>query len=77
MDWTSIIVAGFALVGTFGGSVLGIRQSNKVVELRINALEKKMDEHNGWVKKAIAMEQSIKSCCYRLDELEDALPRGK
>ena len=46
MDWTTILVAILALCGTAIGSVAGVKQANKVVELRISNLEKKMDKHN-------------------------------
>jgi len=76
MDWTTIIVAVIAFAGTFGGSLAGIRQSNKVVEIRLYELEKKVDKHNNIVERMAAVERDIKSNCRRLDELEDVLPRA-
>ncbi|NLB54807.1 MAG: hypothetical protein GX811_03415 [Lentisphaerae bacterium] len=75
MDWSGIIVAVIALVGTFTGSALGIRQSNKVVNLRIDNLEKKMDKHNDLVERMAIAEKDIKSTCERVKDLEKALPR--
>jgi len=77
MDWTTIIVAVIAFAGTFGGSLAGIRQSNKVVEIRLGTLEKKMEKHNSFMERMAGAERDIKSCCRRLDEIEDVLPRGK
>ena len=77
MDWTSVAVAGVALIGTTIGSMAGIRQSNRVVELRLCELEKKVDKHNNIVERMAVVERDIKSNCHRLDELEDVLPRGK
>ena len=75
MDWTTILVAILALCGTAIGSVAGVKQANKVVDLRINNLEKKMDKHNCLIERMIVAERDIKSICHRIDDLEDVLPR--
>lgn len=82
MDWTSIVVAVLALVGTFAGSALGIRQSNKIVELRLNTLdekvdnvEDKVDKFNNLCERVAVVENSLKAAHHRLDGLEGALPR--
>lgn len=75
MESTSMVVAALSLLGTFGGSLLGIRESNKIVELRLNDLEKKVDKHNNVVERMAIAERDIKSNCRRIDELEDVLPR--
>lgn len=75
MEPTSIVVAALSLLGTFGGSLLGIRESNKIVELRLNDLEKKVDKHNNVVERMAIAERDIKSNGRRIDELEDVLPR--
>ena len=76
MEPTSIVVAVLSLLGTFGGSLLGIRESNKIVELRLNDLEKKVDKHNNVVERVAIAERDIKSNCRRINELEDVLPRA-
>lgn len=75
MDWTSVSVALLALLGTLGGSALGIRQSNKIVELRIINLEKKMDKHNNVIERMQIVESELRANGRRLDELEDVHPR--
>lgn len=82
MDWTSIIIAVIALIGTFSGSALGIRQSNKVMDVRLSGLEKnleglekKVDKHNDLIERVAKAEQDIKSHGCRLDDLEEVLPR--
>lgn len=75
MEPTSIAVAALSLLGTFGGSLLGIRESNKIVELRLNDLEKKVDKHNNVLERMAIAERDIKSNCRRIDELEDVLPK--
>lgn len=59
MDWTSIIVAGIAFAGTFGGSVAGIRASNRLVEHRLGELEKKVDKHNNLVERVTKVETRL------------------
>lgn len=44
MDWTAIIVAVFALVGTLGGCYMGIKEANKLMTHRIIELEKWVDK---------------------------------
>ena len=75
MDWTSVIVAAIALLGTFSGSVLGIRQANKVTELRISSLEKKMDKHNSLMERMAISERDIDNACRRLDSVEKIVYR--
>lgn len=75
MDWTTILVAILALCGTAIGSVAGVKQANKVVDLRINNLEKKMDKHNCLIERMTTAERDIKIICHRIDDLEDVLPR--
>lgn len=43
---------------------------------RISALEKKMDKHNCLMERMGVAENSLKMVHHRLDDLEDALPRG-
>lgn len=63
MDWSSIIVAGLALLGTLGGSYSGILASNRLVNHRLRELEKKVDKHNNLLERMTKVE-------VRLDELE-------
>ena len=41
-----IVVAFLSLVGTLGGSFLGVLASNKLINYRIQQLEKKVEKHN-------------------------------
>ncbi|MEG1537344.1 MAG: hypothetical protein RR387_03565 [Clostridiales bacterium] len=77
MDWTSIIVGVLACLGTFGGSLAGVRASNRLVNHRISELEKKMDKHNGLIEKVYGLEaktevfeEQIKVANHRLGDLE-------
>ena len=44
-----IVVALLSLVGTLGGSFLGVLASNKLINYRIQQLEKKVEKHNNLV----------------------------
>lgn len=63
LNWTSVAVALIAFAGTFAGSVAGIRASNRLVEHRLEQLEKKVDKHNNLVERMTRVET-------RLDDLE-------
>ena len=67
---TEIIVAILALIGTWGGSWLGVRQSNKLVNYRIDRLEKKVDKHNHVVERVTKLEESVKLTNYKISEIK-------
>lgn len=70
MDWTTIIVAALALIGTLAGSWLGVRESNRLVNFRLGELEAKVMKHNNLVERMASVEASAKSAHHRIDELE-------
>lgn len=77
MDWTTIVVAVIAFLGTLFGSLMGIRESNKVVELRLERLEKKVELHNNLVERMAKVEMHMSVCeekfkvsNHRIDDLE-------
>lgn len=73
VDWSNIIVAIIALLGTFIGSFSGI----KLMSYRIEQLEKKVEKHNNLVErmykieeKTELQEEKIKVANHRIDDLE-------
>ena len=66
MDWTSIICAGVALLGTAIGSYSGLR----LTSYRVEQLEKKVDKHNRFAERVPIMEEQIKVINHRLSDLE-------
>lgn len=73
----TIIVAILSLVGTLGGSLIGILTANKLTNYRIEQLEKKVEKHNNVIervynleKNEAVMEEEIKVANHRLDDLE-------
>ncbi len=65
----TIIIGLLSLIGTLGGSWMGVRQSNKLVNYRIDRLEDKVTKHNNLVERMTVVEQSTKSAHHRIDEL--------
>ncbi len=74
MDYTTIIVAAIAFCGTAVGSIAGIRASNKLVEHRLDRLEKKVDLHNNAVERIAKLEERCKSNSHRIEDLEKQIP---
>ncbi len=70
MDWEIF----FSFLGSAVGCLGGILASQKLMNYRIEQLEKKVDKHNNLVERMAAAERDIKSAHRRID----ALPwRGK
>ena len=56
MDWTTLAVAGMSLVGTLAGTFGGILVSSKLVNYRIEHLEKKQDQVNNVIERTYKLE---------------------
>ena len=68
-----VIVALLALGGTLVGSFSGILVSNKLVNFRLQQLEKKVDKHNCLVERMTLVEEKIKVANHRIEDLEEAV----
>ncbi len=73
----TVIVAILSLVGTLGGSLLGILTANKLTNYRLEQLEKKVDKHNSVIERVYMLEkheavidEEIKVANHRIDDLE-------
>ena len=66
MNWTDIVVALMALVGTGIGSFSGFQ----LTSYRVEQLEKKVDKHNQFAERLPVLEEKIKVMNHRLDDLE-------
>lgn len=55
----TILIALLSLCGTLGGSMLGVLASNKLVNYRIEQLEKKVDKHNNLIDRMYKCEEDI------------------
>lgn len=74
----AIIAALLALVGTTIGTFGGILTSNKLVNYRIQELEKKVEKHNNVIERVYKLEQAdaveeeeIKVINHRIADLEN------
>ena len=80
---SEIIVAALSLIGTLGGSIIGILTSNKLTTYRIEQLEKKQDKHNSLIERVYEIEQhnavvdeEIKVANHRISDLEQFAQGG-
>lgn len=72
-----VLIALLALVGTLVGSGSGILISNKLVNYRIEQLEKKIDKYSDSQEeikeRLVIVEQSTKSAHHRIDDVVSQL----
>lgn len=78
---TEILVALLALVGTLVGSGSGIMISNKLVNYRIEQLEKKVDKYaerdDEVIRTQAVMKRDLETAFIRIDELRDEVNKIK
>ena len=71
MDWSSIIVASLALIGTLAGSYFSHSRTVTLVEYRLKQLEEKQDKHNNVLQRMALAEKDIKNIYYQIDEIKE------
>ncbi len=69
----TILVAIISAVVSLVGTAIGAYSGAKLTAYRMQMLEKKVDEHNGFARRMPVVEEQIKVCNHRLEDLE----RGK
>lgn len=77
MDYSSIIVAVLALVGTLAGSYLSNNKTTALISYRLQALEEKVNKHNNVIERMYHLEEEqsllkekISVANHRIDDLE-------
>lgn len=65
---TEIWVAVLALIGTLTGSFGGIMIANKLVNFRLQELERKVEKHNKLVERIIILERDLKTAFREIEE---------
>ena len=66
---SNVIVIGLlSLAGTLGGTFGGIMVANKLVNYRLEQLEKKVDKHNSVIDRMYCAETKLKVIDQRLDD---------
>lgn len=71
MDWSTIIVAALALIGTLAGSFFANSKTTAVLDVRIQSLEDKVNKHNQVVERMAIAEQSLKAAWHQIDEIKE------
>lgn len=66
----SVFVAILSLIGTLIGSLSGILVSSKLVNYRLQQLEKSVAEHNHFARRLPVVEEQIKVLNHRVGDLE-------
>jgi len=62
-----------ALAGTLIGSFSGILVANKLVNFRLEQLEKKVEKHNNVIERIAMAENEIKIINHKIEDVEKAL----
>ena len=60
MDWSTIVVAILALVGSLSGTYFANQKTTALMAYRIQQLEEKVHKHNNLVERMYAAERDIK-----------------
>lgn len=55
----TIIVAIISLIGTLGGSGIGVLYSSKLTAYKLEQLEKKVDKHNTLIDRTYKLEEKM------------------
>lgn len=66
-----VIVALLSLVGTLGGSCLGVIGSSRLTHHRLEQLEAKVNKHNQVIERTYRLEEQMKVANHRIADLED------
>ena len=74
MDST-IIVAIISLVGTLGGSFIGVLASNKLTNYKIDQLEKTVQKHNGLIERVYGLEKAKAVIDEEIETVEKRITR--
>jgi hypothetical protein len=67
---TEVWVAILALAGTLTGSFTGVLVANRLVNYRLEQLEKKVEKHNNLVERIAMAENDIKIVNHKIDDVE-------
>ena len=70
VDWATVIVGVLAFVGTLVGAYCSNNKTVALVTYRLQALEKKVEQHNKVVERMIVAENDIKSMKKEIEKVE-------
>lgn len=70
VDWATIIVGVLAFIGTLVGAYCSNNKTVALVTYRLQALEKKVEQHNKVVERMSVAENEIKAIKKELEKVE-------
>lgn len=83
IDFSSIIVAVLALIGTLTGAYLSNSKTKALLAYRLEQLEQRVNKHNNLVERTYHIEEEqevikekIKVANHRIDDLENGKGKG-
>lgn len=68
---SEVLIALISLIGTLGGSLLGILVTNKLVNYRLEQLEKKVNLHNSVIERMYVAEGQIVELQHEVRDLKN------
>lgn len=70
VDWATVIVGILAFVGTLVGAYCSNNKTVALVTYRLQALEKKVEQHNKVVERMLIAENEIKTMKKEIEKVE-------
>lgn len=70
MDWATIVVGVLAFIGTLVGAYCSNNKTVALVTYRLQALEKKVEQHNKAVERMLIAENEIKTMKKEIEKVE-------
>lgn len=70
MDWATIVVGVLAFIGTLVGAYCSNNKTVALVTYRLQALEKKVEQHNKVVERMSVAENEIKAIKKEIEKVE-------
>mgnify|MGYP000631591918 FL=1 len=70
MDWATIVVGVLAFIGTLVGAYCSNNKTVALVTYRLQALEKKVEQHNKVVERMLIAENEIKTMKKEIEKVE-------
>lgn len=68
----AVIVALLSLAGTLLGSGLGVVASSRLVNFRLEQLERKVQAHNNLIERTYKLEGAMQECQHDIRDLKNA-----
>ena len=70
VDWATIVVGVLAFIGTLVGAYCSNNKTVALVTYRLQALEKKVEQHNKVVERMLVAENEIKTMKKEIEKVE-------